>query len=1207
MSFSMFKIPPAGRFAVLLGLAILPSTMHAANLLTIVPTPTGTLSCGSGGPVGSLSLSVTALVPPTLANTITVTYVTPPGVTITGASGRTIANANVPLVFVLAPAAGCAGLNPGANSITLQFKSLLTGGATNNDVTSVSSIPASLLVPSPNAFTVTCSYDGTSLHVMGSAQTVTVTSPAAGSLTPAPLTSALGTNLTTAAIGGGAATATGGSGVGTGYSFTVVETTPGGACPTGPQNLVLTSGSLTKNIVVTFQIQTYTPLISSNTAPTLAFVKGSTTPVSVPVTLTSTRVPNAFFSVDTTTLPTWLTVDLTSGVVTGGKTLNFTTTQLTSTFSPGSYSGTVHFKVSGFSDYPLTFTLNVSNPSPTLSVEGGTTQSITWSVGTALPTTSITAVSSGAPIVYELSTTAGTLSPILASNSGLAYSFGSGIPVTFNPAVFASAVPGQILTGNVILTWGGGKTITVAINITITFTSATATASSIIPATLPTSAIGQTYTVTLYGTGFVSSTDPTYQTVAGIVNTSGATVGGVLNNNIAPADPNVVATVVNASTIVFSITVPASDALLNFFAGVPKVITFGVCNPNGTACLTPGATAKQTITIASGPVFTSSQVLSSATFAAPAKIAPYDILSIFGSNFCVNAGTGCTASGQVMYGVPTGTNLAYPTFLTPDTVGSGSTPRNLIVTFQNTLTSPTLTAVAPLLFATNGQINLIVPSTITGANGWSANAYITVSFGATGSALSSAVVGPFTVGTTDPGIFTVNADGTGDGAILDINYNLVSNTNPAAIKAGTGNSDTVQIYGTGLGVADPTQIAAYLAGLSGAPATMDGLLILGPAATPVLTVNPDVFIGGAVKISTGLVGYAGWVSGAVAGLNQVNAELPINAGSFQDTSAAAPHTIIGPEQFPVKIGTSQAGVSMWVVPELVLTAPTPVGGLGTGAAGWLSSAGSPAASTGTTPVFTPAAITLPATMAFTLGAVTTAPVATGAYYVTLNALDTGVTPNISGDLTYYMNITGPTLTTLTLLAPSTGTLIRPATYGVANGNVATVNATASGIAPYTYTMTPSGLAAIGIAVDVNGVVSTSATTPAGVYELTIAVADSTPLTPLTNTISFPVTVYPALSSSKGETVTAKATTVANVATISTTTGSVGSAVTYATRNPYSITVGGSSGIIGIPSLAAGTYYIDVAATDATVPSGTGITSINAAGGVATIYLAIVVQ
>ena len=202
-----------------------------------------------------------------------------------------------------------------------------------------------------------------------------------------------------------------------GYTFNVVETNPAGACPTGAQNLTLVSGVLSKVIVVTFQVLPYTPLISSTTSPTLSYVLGSS-PVSIPVTLSSTKVPNAFFTVDTTTLPSWLTVDVTSGVVTGGKTLNFTTTNLAGTLTPGSYTGTVHFKVSGYSDYLLTFTLNVSHPAPTLSVEGGTTQNITWSVGSTLPTTLITAVSSGAPIEYTVRTVAGTLSPILASNSG---------------------------------------------------------------------------------------------------------------------------------------------------------------------------------------------------------------------------------------------------------------------------------------------------------------------------------------------------------------------------------------------------------------------------------------------------------------------------------------------------------------------------------------------------------------------------------------------------------------------------------------------------------------------------------------------------------------------------------------------------------------------------------------------------------------------
>lgn len=1203
MNSSLFKNFPKGKFAALLGLALLPGAAQAANLLTATSTPTGpfAFTCGAtgagSGAAGSISVSVAAVTAPTGSNTITVTYTAPAGLAVTGASGRTIGSSNTPLTFTLAPAASCAGLNPGSNAITLQFKAQPTSGTANNDVAVSGTIAASLLVASPTSLTVTCSYDGVSQHVMGAPQTVTLTSPAALPLPGAPLTSALGTNLTTSSLTGGTATS---AAVGTGltgspaYVFNVVETTPVGACPTTSQNLVLTSGSITKNIPVTFQVLPFTPLISSVASPSLSYVKGSATPVSIPITFTSTKVPNAFFTVDTTTLPSWLTVDLTSGVVTGGKTLNFATTNLAGTLSPGTYTGSVHFKVSGYGDLVIPFSLTVSSPAPTLSVEGGNTQSITWSVGSALPTATIVAVSSGAPIEFTVSTVAGTLAPQVASNSGLAYSFGTAIPVTFAPSVFASAVPGQILTGNVILTWGGGKTVTVAINVAVSFTSATATATSVVPTTLPTSAVGQTYTVTLYGTGFVSSSDPTFQTVAGIVNTSGATVNGTPNNAIA-TDPNVVATVVNSSTIVFNITVPATDTLLDFFHGA-KTVTLGVCNPNGSSCSTPGASAKQTIVIASGPTFSSSQLLSSATFLPPSAIAPYDILTIFGSNFCTANGTGCTP-GQVLYGTPTGTNPAYPTTLTPDAAGTGSTPRNLTVTFQNAATSPTQTANAPLLFATNNQINFLVPSIITSGNGWT-NAYITIGFGATGSVLSSSVVGPFTVGTADPGIFTVNADGTGDGAILDTNFNLVSNTNPAAIRTGTG-SDTVQIYGTGLGAPASAQITSYLAGLTNPPTTIDGLLLVNGTA-PALAANPSVYIGGSSPISSGLVTYAGFVNGSVAGLYQVNAKLPANSGSFTDASGSS-HTITGPVQLGVKIGTSQPGVSMWVVPELNLTAPTPLSAAASAAA-W--TAGSAMTATGSSPTFAVPSFELPTGMTIdSTGTITAAPTATGAYVVSATATDTS-TPPVSGSLNFLLNVTGTGLLPLALATNSSGPLIRPSTYGEANGNVTTVIPT--GTAPYTFSIAPSGLAAIGISIDQNGVVSTSATTPAGVYEVVVTVTDSAG-TPLTNHISFPVTVLPALLSSGGETVTGAASTAQDLTTITALTGNSGSAITYSTNNTYGITV--TNGVVHVPSTVttAGTYYVDITATDATAPSGTGISSANAAGGVATIYVAIVLH
>ena len=60
----------------------------------------------------------------------------------------------------------------------------------------------------------------------------------------------------------------------------------------------------------------------------------------------------------------------------------------------------------------LPVSLLVTNPAPRLSVAGGTTQNISWTVGSASPQVTITAVSSDSPIAYSI-TTGGTLAPVI--------------------------------------------------------------------------------------------------------------------------------------------------------------------------------------------------------------------------------------------------------------------------------------------------------------------------------------------------------------------------------------------------------------------------------------------------------------------------------------------------------------------------------------------------------------------------------------------------------------------------------------------------------------------------------------------------------------------------------------------------------------------------------------------------------------------------
>jgi len=155
---------------------------------------------------------------------------------------------------------------------------------------------------------------------------------------------------------------------------------------------------------------------------------------------------------------------------------------------------------------------------------------------------------------------------------------------------------------------------------------------------------------------------------------------------------------------------------------------------------------------------------------------------------------------------------------------------------------------APLYFVSGGQVNLQVP--------WEAGGQSTLTLAAVlnGTAGASQAVN---VAAFAPGIFTLNAQGTGPGAIQDSSYRLVDASNPAV--AGT---TTILIYCTGLGAVSANQPA------TGAPASRTAL-----APTTEL---PTVTIGGVTKNAS----FSGLAPGFV-GLYQVNALVPagVAAGS----------------------------------------------------------------------------------------------------------------------------------------------------------------------------------------------------------------------------------------------------------------------------------------------------------------------------------------
>ena len=146
---------------------------------------------------------------------------------------------------------------------------------------------------------------------------------------------------------------------------------------------------------------------------------------------------------------------------------------------------------------------------------------------------------------------------------------------------------------------------------------------------------------------------------------------------------------------------------------------------------------------------------------------------------------------------------------------------------------------APLFFAAGGQVNLQVPWELAGQ---SQTTIAATAWGQTSPA-QTVNLGPFS-----PGIFSMNAQGSGQGAVQDTSYRLVDSSNPA--EAGS----TVLIYCTGLGAVTnqpPT----------GSPAPASPL-----AET---TTKPTVLIGGAPAS----VQFSGLAPGMV-GTYQVNAVVP---------------------------------------------------------------------------------------------------------------------------------------------------------------------------------------------------------------------------------------------------------------------------------------------------------------------------------------------
>lgn len=945
---------------------------QATNLLVATPTVVSALKCDTTtGPTGSVTVKLTAA-SATSTNIITVgTSGTPTGLTVTAPATLTLNSSTASVTYTITTTAGCAGLSLGANTIPVQFTSKVNSGSAASDVsysasdTVTNTVSTSPLTASPSSVTLNCT-NANGTYTNGPAQNFSVTSSATGGNTPVTVSNVpawlsislvSGSNLASSTAVQFSASINGSCSGTVGSSKTATVQL---------QNLPATPyQTITVTLVVVGPSQLTLSNYGTSSAPmTLNYTKYQTSLTQQSVTVYG---PTVYFNVDTTTLPSWLTVNFTSGEATpnlgglGGFPLTFTVTKVADSLTPGTQTATISLKVAGYAPTALYVKLVVGNTAPTLSVVEGTVRNLAWSVGQPLPSATITAVSSGAPIPFTTSISAGSpdAGATVTPSAGLAYTFGTAIAVTFSPLDFAGAQPGVTLYSAVNIGWTG-MTIPVSFSISIEAPSTTAVLTGISPSNLPTATAGEAFTVTLYGSGFVASTDPTQKTTVGVVS------GGHL-----VADANISANVVSASTIILIITVPAGTTDPLSFSTPGTIVTLGVCNPNGSSCST--ATGTQPLTIDAGPTIQPNGVTSASTFTAVVPpngtLAPYDIISLFGSNFCTSSGSGCTAS-QVLYPTISAAGV-YGTTVSPD-----GGQRNLQVMFYPHA-STTGGWAAPLLFATNNQINAIVPGEIVTSSQYD----IIVKFGT----LSSPAY-TFTAAATDPGIFVVNTNN--NGAIV-LPSGLVTNnsSNAGNLRVSQTNSDSVSIFMTGLGTPNSTGsnatstgtyipftdcIAATGAGSYQSAAgltTLDGAAINYSLITPGMEgpcFNPASYLTVTVGGQPATVEWAGWAPNSIAGLYQVNILLPAY-GAGLTSMDATPVTVgltSGALQVAVVVTVgsknSQAGVGMWVQPaQTLLAQATPVSGVYpftvsalSGAAGTPVALDQVIATGGTSPVYT---------------------------------------------------------------------------------------------------------------------------------------------------------------------------------------------------------------------------------------------------------------
>ena len=157
---------------------------------------------------------------------------------------------------------------------------------------------------------------------------------------------------------------------------------------------------------------------------------------------------------------------------------------------------------------------------------------------------------------------------------------------------------------------------------------------------------------------------------------------------------------------------------------------------------------------------------------------------------------------------------------------------------------------APMIYASATQVSAVVPYEMASV----AHASVWINF-----AGETSNTDQVTVAAATPGLFTQNASGSGPGAILNQDNSLNGLGHPAA------KGSIVQVFMTGEGQTSPQGVTGVITAVTLPP----------PQVTPAPLLPISVFINGQPVLYT----YAGEAPGMVAGVMQLNVQIPANAPS----------------------------------------------------------------------------------------------------------------------------------------------------------------------------------------------------------------------------------------------------------------------------------------------------------------------------------------